>query len=204
MNVGDAPLVLGGVFVVHALAVATPGPNMLLVMHVAASEARRAGLLAAAGIAVGTALWGAAALVALALAYTQGRTAQVALRWVGALYLVHLGVRLWLRAGASVGAPSRTTGSPFVRGLLTNLTNPKALVFFGSVLAALLAPGLSAAVQWAAVAIMAANALAGYAAVAWLFSTPAAQQAYRQRAPVIDRTAGALLALLGLLLALLA
>jgi threonine efflux protein len=75
----------------------------------------------------------------------------------------------------------------------TNLANPKALLFYGSVFAALVAPGLPGWARAAAVAIVTVDSALWHVALACFFSTPAAQAWYRRAKPAIDR--GAALAL---------
>lgn len=202
--------VLGSVFAVHVLAMVSPGPNVLVVTQTAASETRRAGVCAALGIAAGAALMSSAALAGLSVVLTQFAWLHAALRLVGGAYLIYLGAKLWRGAGAPAAALSGATanGVPqtdwraFRLGLATNLTNPKALLFYGSVFAALFAPDTPPWLKLAAVAIIAVNSTGFHVALACLFSTPRAQAGYRHIKPWVDRVAGTGLALLGLRLML--
>jgi threonine efflux protein len=200
--------VLGSVFAVHVLAMVSPGPNVLIVTQTAASQTRRAGVCVALGIAAGAALLSSAALLGLSMALTQFASLRTALKLVGGAYLVYLGLRLWRTASspAAFSPPANgvagTDWRAFRLGLATNLTNPKALLFYGSVFAALLAPEAPLWVKLAAVGIIAANSTAFHVALACLFSTPQAQAGYRRIKPWVDRIAGAGLAALGLRLAL--
>ncbi len=206
--------VLGAVFVVHVLAMASPGPNVLVVTQTAASRSRRAGVWAALGIAAGAGLLAGAALAGVGALLDHAPWVHDALRVAGGGYLVYLGVRLWRGARAPAAfaaggalraeprADARGNGDAFRVGLLTNLTNPKALAFYGSVFAALFAPGSPAWLKLAAVAFVVANSTAFHVALACLFSTRRAQTAYGRLKLRVDRIAGAGLALLGLALAL--
>ena len=187
----------------------SPGPNVLVVTQTAASETRRAGVWAALGIAAGAALMSSAALAGLSVVLTQFAWLHAALRLVGGAYLIYLGVKLWRGAGAPAafsaatanGVP-RTDWRAFRLGLATNLTNPKALLFYGSVFAALFAPDAPPWVRLAAVGIIAVNSTGFHVALACLFSTPRAQAGYQRIKPWVDRVAGTGLALLGLRLML--
>lgn len=201
--------VLGSVFAVHVLAMVSPGPNVLVVTQTAASETRRAGVSAALGIATGAALMSSAALAGLSVVLSQAAWLHAALRLVGGAYLVYLGAKLWRGAGAPAAFPLATSNGvarsdwrAFRLGLATNLTNPKALLFYGSVFAALFAPDAPLWLSFAAVGIIAVNSTGFHVALACLFSTPRAQAAYRRIKPWVDRVAGAGLALLGLRLVL--
>src|SRR5262245_44738102 len=201
--------VLGSVFAVHLLAMVSPGPNVLVVTQTAASDGRRAGAWAALGIAAGAGLMSSAALAGLSVVLKQFAWLHAALGLVGGAYLLYLGLRLWRGAGARTSASAapgegvaRTDWRAFRLGLATNLTNPKALLFYGSVFAALFAPDAPLWVRLAAVGIIAANSTGFHVALACLFSTPRAQAGYRRIKPWVDRAAGTGLALLGLRLLL--
>lgn len=118
----------------------TPGPNMALIIANTASHGLRAGLTTLAGTSTGLIL-----LVAVA---ALGMTSVVVflsewfdiLRWVGACYLVWLGLQQlrswWLSRGAT-GLPQPAPGSHrrwFVQGLGVSLSNPKVLFFLGAFL----------------------------------------------------------------------
>ncbi len=126
-----------------ALIELTPGPNMTWLALVAVSEGRRPGFAAVAGVALGLALVGAAA--AFGLAALVGATPALfhALRWGGVFYLLWLAWDGWRAVdGAAANDPRGITlGRAFRRGLLTNLLNPKAAVFYVAVLPGFTDPG---------------------------------------------------------------
>ncbi|WP_103335825.1 LysE family translocator [Amycolatopsis sp. CA-126428] len=98
-------------------------------------------------------------------------------------------------------APARR-GSAFRRGVVSNLTNPKAAAFFGSVLTATLPPTEPAAVRAAAVALIVAASAGWHLSVALLFSSPVTQRWYARAEPALNRVVGSVLVVLGLTLAL--
>lgn len=110
----------------------TPGPNMAWLSGLAATEGRRAGLSAVAGVALG--LLANGVLAALGLATLLNALPQLAsvLRWAGALMMVFLAFEAWrgstrptrIAPGQSVNRRS------FMTGALINLLNPKAYIFF--------------------------------------------------------------------------
>ena len=121
-------------FAAAALAVnLTPGPDMLLVAARSMGQGRRAGLAAASGIFVGcivhilAAAFGLAALLALAPG------AYLAIKYLGAAYLLWIGARL-LRGGGSedtlAAAPDAPLWTIFRQGVVTNVLNPKVALFF--------------------------------------------------------------------------
>jgi len=125
----------------------TPGLDTALVLRTAALEGGRRALLAGLGICLGCLVWGLAASVGLGGLLTVSRWGYDALRLAGAAYLIYLGVRLLLRPAPDLematapGAPA--TRSWFVRGLLTNLLNPKVGVFYVTFLPQFIPAGVS-------------------------------------------------------------
>jgi threonine/homoserine/homoserine lactone efflux protein len=146
---------MGGVamtFLLVALVViVTPGQDTALTIRNTLLGGRRHGVLTAAGVASGQLIWVVAASAGLAALLVASEPAFVALRVVGAAYLVWLGARsLWSAwRGRVHGGAAGSRRAPFRQGVLSNLGNPKMAVFFTSLLpqfahsfAALLAHGL--------------------------------------------------------------
>ena len=131
---------------VMALGQFSPGPDMLLLTRTALSDGRRAGWWMTAGITSGLCVHAAIAIGWMAWLTARGGWIAVGLRWAACAYLAWLGARLILKACTSRGAqrpasasPAGRTGSAYVRGLLCNLLNPKAALFFAGVVAPFLA-----------------------------------------------------------------
>jgi len=114
----------------------TPGPNMAYLAVLSASVGRRAGFAATLGIALGLLIVGLAAALGLAAIIANSRLFYQALRWAGVIYLLWLAWEGWRAGQASPGkAQAETEDSKyFVRGLVTNLLNPKAGVFYIAIL----------------------------------------------------------------------
>jgi threonine/homoserine/homoserine lactone efflux protein len=115
----------------------TPGPNMAYLAVLSASTGRRAGFAATLGVALGLLIVGLAAALGLAAVIAGSRLAYEVLRWAGVLYLFWLAWEGW--RGEEGGSPGKTTLAPedskyFLRGLATNLLNPKAGIFFVAIL----------------------------------------------------------------------
>lgn len=122
-----------------ALLTITPGLDTALVLRTAAVEGPKRAALAAAGVCLGTIVWGAAVGFGLGALLTASHLAYEVLKWAGAAYLLWLGANLILRPRDrfEVGDGSSADVSPlgwFWRGLLNNLLNPKAGVFYVSFL----------------------------------------------------------------------
>ena len=110
----------------------TPGPNMTYLAIVSLSDGRRAGFATVAGVALGLAVIGLIAAFGVAALIQSSDALYEALRWAGVAYLLWLAFEGWRGEGAREEAP--TDASYFARGLVTNLLNPKAAVFYVAVL----------------------------------------------------------------------
>lgn len=180
-------MTLGGLGIdsVFALAITstlielTPGPNMTWLAIVAVTEGRRPGLAAVAGVAVGLAMVGIAAALGLAALIAASPATYQVLRWGGVAYLLWLAWDGWKGDGPTgeAVADARPLSVYFRRGLITNLLNPKAAVFFVAVLPGFLEVGapvlggtliLSAVYVGVATAIHAGIVLAAGSARVWL------------------------------------
>ena len=121
---------------VAVVVIVTPGQDTALTIRNTLVGGRRDGVSTAVGVAVGQATWAMAAAAGLAAVIVASKPAFVALRVVGAAYLVWLGVRsllaAWRRAPRE--APRAGPRAPFRQGVLSNLGNPKMAVFFTSLL----------------------------------------------------------------------
>lgn len=112
----------------------TPGPNMTYLALVSASDGRRAGFATVAGVALGLALIGAVAAFGVAELVQTSNLLYDILRWSGVLFLLYLAVDGWRSGGAGEVNGDVTGGRYFLRGLITNLLNPKAAIFYVAVL----------------------------------------------------------------------
>ncbi len=112
----------------------TPGPDMALVMGRAMRDGTRAGAVAALGIGAGAFVHIAAAAVGLSVLIASSALAFTVIKWVGAAYLIVVGLRLLLSSsGGSEGTgplPPASLRSVFLQGFLTNVLNPKVALFF--------------------------------------------------------------------------
>lgn len=112
----------------------TPGPNMMYLALVAAQSGRRAGYAAVAGVALGLAVVGVAAALGLSAVLTASPASFALLRWGGIAYLLYLAWDAWRDGTRPIDEPSKLQTRFFGRGLVTNLLNPKAMVFYVAVL----------------------------------------------------------------------
>ncbi len=133
-------------FIVSALLLnITPGPDTLYILGRTASQGWRSGTVAALGVGGGLFVHTAAAAVGLSALLAASATAFAILKWVGAAYLVYVGVSLLLaRPAIHQPVPAlRAAGlrTVFLQGFLTNVLNPKVALFFLAFLPQFVDPG---------------------------------------------------------------
>lgn len=126
-------------FVLTALVIEmTPGPNMAYLATLSLSQGIRAGLAAVIGVALGLSVYGVAAALGLSAIIDNSPLLYEVLRWGGVAYLLWLAWEAW--ASEAETAPETAddlNARPWIafrRGLITNLLNPKAAVFYVAVL----------------------------------------------------------------------
>ena len=120
----------------------TPGPIVTLIVTTAARQGTRAGLLTVAGATTGNALL--VGMIAVGLGWILKTSSEIFdyVRWVGAAYLVFLGVQAWRHAGAQ-GAAVEPGGHVHAwRGCIVAITNPKTIAFFTAFLPQFIDPAL--------------------------------------------------------------
>jgi threonine/homoserine/homoserine lactone efflux protein len=142
---------LSAYVVAAGLLTLTPGLDTALILRTAAVEGPKRAAFAALGINIGCLIWGAAVALGLGALLAASTLAFNVLKWIGAAYLVWLGLNLLLKPRESfqLTAPAGlTTGGDLAwmrRGFLTNLLNPKVGVFYVSFLPQFLPAGVQAA-----------------------------------------------------------
>jgi threonine/homoserine/homoserine lactone efflux protein len=123
-----------------AVLIVTPGLDTALVLRTTAVEGPRRGAYTAVGICCGLLIWGLAVALGVSAVLAASHVAYLVLRAIGAVYLIWLGLSLLLRPRVKTPVldttppADRGTTAWFVRGLLSNLTNPKVGVFFVTIL----------------------------------------------------------------------
>jgi threonine/homoserine/homoserine lactone efflux protein len=196
------------IYVLYLGAAMIPGPNLLVISGASLGASRAHGVATALGGSTGTVILSASSLAGLSAVVVTVPSAATALRLCGAAYLFYLGSRALVSAarGASVHPPDGRSGDSlgraYVTGLLTHLSNPKAVVFYISLMTIVAAPQTPIGVQFAAAAGMVALSLGWYASVALALSNDSVRKRYTRGARWIDALLGTALVGAGIRLAL--
>ncbi|WP_328644654.1 LysE family translocator [Amycolatopsis sp. NBC_00348] len=133
-----------------ALLAMMPGPDTMVVLKNALTGGARGGGWACGGISVANFLQGTAAALGLGAVITRYQPVFVTVKWLGAAYLVYLGVQAlrgaWRGDYEALDDGRRARASRarrFREGFLSNITNPKVIVLYLSVLPQFLTPGVT-------------------------------------------------------------
>ena len=191
---------------IHFCALITPGPDFFLVSQTAISRSRKDAVLVVLGICLGAMLWSLLALMGLNIIFEKMAWLKQGLLIAGGLYLCWLGFQM-LRSAFSKGDETVKQmvlpQSPylfFMKGLLTNLSNPKAIIYFGSVFSLFLANPLFDQHHSLLFIIVSIETFLWFLLVAFVFSLPAFRNAYQNFAKWIDGVSGGIFTLLGVYL----
>ena len=191
-------------FAVWVVAVISPGPDVVVVLQ-RSLAGRRQGVATSVGIVAGLSVWLVAAFAGVAALVRVYPQVMVVLQVAGGLLLATLGVlglRGWWRSCATPPASAQPAPpappahdllprADFMRGLLTNLANPKALVFFGAVLTPFLSGEVSVVASVGIVAGLIAVALAWFGGLALVASHRVVNERVGRLLPWVDLVASA-------------
>lgn len=195
-------LILGAVAIYWA-ALVSPGPNFMIITQMSMTRSRIHGFMAALGVTCGGAIWTIAALLGLGILLQAFPVIGMALRIAGGAYLVYIGVMSWRNAGKPLAAAKSEEApiglsSAFVRGLFTNLSNPKAAAFFGSIFATFIVQSVPVWVYGVIFLCVVASSLTWHACLAFFFSTTSAKHIYGRAKKTINRVLGTVMVGLGI------
>lgn len=196
-----APLV--SLAVLWVVAVVTPGPNFFNIAQLAASRSRRHGVVASAGVATGTVVWGLAGGLGIKSLFTAAPMLYLAFKIIGGGYLIYLGLKLFRRSAPGMAQsvlldePRRSLFAAWRLGLLGNLSNPKSALFVATVFASTMPPSPTPALLTLAVVTMATLSFSWYTCVSLVFSSARMAGFYSRSRKWLDRFAGGCYVLFG-------
>lgn len=195
-----------------ALAVVSPGPDFVAVVRTAALRGRRAGQWVALGVVTGITCWATLALLGLAAVLARYQGVYWVVRAAGALFLIgYGGVVLWHArrraprvsegssggAGLSEGSSGADVSGSVVSGLrcfrlgvVTNLSNPKAVAFFGALFASVLPQHVTGVERGGVLAVMVMMALVWFVGVAAGASVGPVTAVYRRARRGVELVTG--------------
>ncbi|HGK4850986.1 TPA: threonine export protein RhtC [Yersinia enterocolitica] len=193
------------VALVHLVALMNPGPDFFFVSQTAASRSRREAMMGVTGISLGIVVWAGVALMGLNLILQKMAWLHQIIMVGGGLYLCWMGWQLLKSARSKrdtsepevqVALPAR--GRTFLRGFLTNLSNPKAVIYFGSVFSLFVGDNVTAGARWGLFVLIVAETFVWFSIVACVFALPMMRRGYQRLSKWIDGLAGVLFAGFGI------
>ena len=198
-------IALLAVALITLLASIVPGPDFAMVTRNSYLHGRRAGLLAALGIALGVQVHVFYTMFGVGLIIASAPALFTVIKTVGAVYLIVIGWKTWSnRAGLVIdlhGGARLPQHKMLLNGLLTNALNPKTTLFVISTYTQVVQPGTPLSVQFGYGLCMSAIHLTWFALVAIFFSQASFRLRMVKHQRTLDRLIGTLLMALGVLLA---
>ena len=183
------------------LAVISPGADFAMVTRSSYAQGRKAGLAAAAGIALGVQVHVLYTVLGIAVIISQSPVLFLAMKVLGAGYLIYLGYQSLTNTTriSLEGQPSATGLLAAMRtGFLTNALNPKTMLFVVSAYTQVVQPGTPLGLDFAYGAFMSFAHWVWFSLVAVFFSSAGLRKAMIERQVVVDRVIGVALIGLGL------
>jgi len=183
----------------------SPGPSFVMVARTAVARSRANGLAAALGMGVGGLIYAVASLLGLQALFAAVPVLYLLIKVAGGIYLIYIGVRIWrnskqpLLVSADDGRSApETPRRSFALALITQLSNPKAAVVYGSIFAAFLPRYVPLALGISIPVFCFVIETGWYSTVATLLSSSGPRAAYLGFETQFDRVAGSVMMLLGI------
>jgi RhtB (resistance to homoserine/threonine) family protein len=194
-----------GVAAIGTLAVVSPGPDFVLVARNSLVHSRKAGFHTTAGIVLGNIWWVCASITGISFVISKSPAVFAALKTAGAIYLIYLGIRA-LGTRKQSDAPNagkfKSDGMPastaFRMGLFTNLSNPKAALFFVSFFSAFITADTPVLTRYCYGMEIVFIASVWFSVLSALLSTAVLKSAFKRGAVLLERITGVVLLLLGI------
>jgi Putative threonine efflux protein len=173
-----------------------PGADFAMVLRQSIAQGRRAALFTSAGIATSILVHGSYTLLGIGVIVSQSLLAFNIIKWIGAAYLVWLAISA-LRSPApqppaedDLAAAKRGDFAAFALGFLTNLLNPKAVLFFLALFTTLVSAHTSGDIKVLYVLCMSLMLFAWFALVSVFFTTPSVRQGFFRFGRWFNRVTG--------------
>ncbi|OCH53729.1 LysE family translocator [Vibrio cyclitrophicus] len=195
---------------IHFIALMSPGPDFALVVQNATRHGRQTGLYIALGLSCGILLHSLLSLTGISYLVHQQPTLFAIIQLAGGSYLLYLGYGALKATWYTILHHDDDTDSvhstdliltnkreAFSKGFATNILNPKALVFFISLMSSLVPADMSLSGKGFALLILFGLSLFWFSLLAWMLSTKALQKKLHEATVYIDGLCGAVFTIIG-------
>lgn len=184
--------------ILHFIAQLSPGPDVLLVAKSAVTHAVPQSLKIIFGISLGVVVWVTLTLLGFNVLILQWPWIQQIIMLIGAIFLAKMGYSMFKAGWLSLKTPhaldlsqQTSTEKHFVlKGLMTNLANPKIVIYFGSVFS--LALGSSTNLSLPLIFIIPIQTFLTFALLLWILSQAKIKAIYQKSSQYIDMVSGML------------
>lgn len=173
--------------IIHFFGLILPGPDFFLISSYALREGIKSALKASLGVSLAMSVWIILSILGLSVIFHQFPFLQVVLSSFGAFYLLYLSYVIYKNAKNGSIKKQNTTISPFLSGVITNLSNPKVIFYFASVFANF----NFAQMQWMVlvlVLVLVLETIVYFSLVALLFSKAFMMRLYEKNLKLVDYT----------------
>ena len=185
----NLPLIMGA----SLIAMASPGPATLAIAATSMSHGRKYGMALAYGVTTGSFLWSLAAALGMGAVMAANVWLFEVMRYFGAGYLLFLA----LKSARSALTPTKTTqavievqdsslGKSYLKGLAIHLTNPKAILFIGSIYALGLPADATPTDLLTVVLLLGTQSALVCQLYAWIFASRPVVSGYRKTRRALD------------------
>ena len=187
----------------HIVAAMSPGPDFAVLVKSALTENRRKALSVAAGIAAGVGVHIAYSLLGLAFVISQSIVAFNIIKFMGAAYLIWIGIAALRSDGGSTeldqpaASIERTYLQAGLNGFITNALNPKATLFFLGLFTQVIDPTTGSVTKLLYASEMIVTTFIWFALLATVITRPAVKTVFEKAKNKIDKVVGVVLIALG-------
>ena len=185
-------------FVIHLCALAAPGPDFFFVSRTALSGRLRHLVESASGVAIGILIWATLTLLGLNRLFERFPYAKLVIMTAGAIYLLKLAVDIYRSARQplnELSASGEQLQNVLLKGVLTNLANPKAVIYFTSIFSSIPGIGNSSSLISQILVLIFIESLLWFFLVGKMFTLARIRQYYSEHKCWVDYFSAAVFAL---------
>lgn len=200
----DFATALFSILTIHLMASISPGPDFFVVSQKTLLYGRRAGIFCSIGVCVGLLVHIGYSVAGLTTALAHSEHVSQWIGFVGGSYLVFLGSKSikgsFTKKETNVMSDGRepASRSAFWSGLVVNICNPKAAIYFISLFSIIISPTMSTAKLLCVVISIIAVQMAWYLTFIFLVTIPVFKVKFDSKVHLVDRSLGMLMVLIGL------
>lgn len=183
-----------GIVLLNLVGQLSPGPDVLMISKTALTHSRWAAFKVVLGIFSGVVFWLFLTVQGYSTLLQHVPWLQHGLMLLGGAYLMYNGWHMLRAPTPKSDAPASVSSTRgfYWKGLVTNLSNPKIVLYFGSVMSVALGDVHNPALKYEIMVILLVQVFVTFCLLMWLFSLPVLKQRYLRFSQIIDKIAGTL------------